>query len=209
MSPSLLQPKRCRWFLIACAAATGLVVACPAWGAELREAGANKVANIGVTNLAGDIVHPLQNAGQKATVLFFVMHDCPVANAYAPEISRISKEYATKGARCFVVYVESDLTLDKARTHAREYGHPSSTLLDPKHLLVKTAKATISPEAAVFSPTGDLRYRGRIDDRVSEPGKRRPEPTVRDLRQALDAILGSQSWTARTTKAVGCRIPED
>jgi hypothetical protein len=52
-------------------------------------------------------------------------------------------------------------------------------------------------------------YRGRIDDRVADFGKRRVEPTRRDLRLALDAILAGKPVPARRTKAVGCYIPED
>ena len=149
------------------------------------------------------------DTGRKATVFFFVMHECPVANGYAPEISRITAEYSAQGVRCFVVYVESDLTPEKARQHARDYGYKSGALLDPQHRLVKAAGATISPEAAVFSPSGEVLYRGRIDDRVADFGKRRVEPTRRDLRLALDAILAGKPVQARLTRAVGCYIPED
>ena len=167
------------------------------------------VAAIAVEDLSGGTVRPLADAGQKATVLFFVMHECPVANAYAPEIARIMTEYAAKGVRSHVVYVEADLTAGKARAHARDYGFKSGTLRDPGHLLSRAAGATISPEAAVFSPKGEVLYLGRIDDRVSDFGRRRVEPTRRDLRLTLDAVLAGQPVPARHTKAIGCYIPED
>ena len=164
---------------------------------------------IAVNDLTGARIQPLADNGQKATVFFFVMHECPVANGYAPEIIRITSEYAAKGVRCFVVYVESDLTPEKARQHARDYGYKSGALLDPRHRLVEAAGATISPEAVVFSPSGEVLYRGRIDDRVADFGKRRVEPTRRDLRLALDAIIAGKPVQARLAKAVGCYIPED
>ena len=178
-------------------------------GAELVSAPAGKALSISVKNLEGASVQPLADAGQKATVLFFVMHECPVANGYAPEIARIMSEYSAKGIRSCVVYVENDLTPAKAREHARDYGFKSGAVLDPKHLLVKAAGATISPEAAVLSPAGEVLYRGRIDDRVADFGKRRVEPTRRDLRLTLDAILAGQPVSTRLTKAIGCYIPED
>jgi hypothetical protein len=182
--------------------------ACFAGGTETT-ASSGKAASIVVKDLDGATVQPMAGAGRKATVLFFVMHECPVANSYAPEIIRITSEYAAKGVRCFVVYVESDLAPEKARAHARDYGYKSGALLDPKHLLVKAAGATISPEAAVLSPSGEVLYRGRIDDRVADFGKRRVEPTRRDLRLSLDAILAGKPVQARLTRAVGCYIPED
>ena len=178
-------------------------------GAEPVGAQAGKASSISVRNLDGTPIQPLANTGQKATVLFFLMHECPVANSYAPEIARIMSEYSGKGVRSFVVYVENDLTPAKAREHARDYGFKSGAVLDPKHLLVKAAGATISPEAAVLSPAGEVFYRGRIDDRVADFGKRRVEPTRRDLRLALDAILAGKPVSARLSKAIGCYIPED
>ena len=178
-------------------------------GAEPGGVPAGKAPSISVKNLEGASVQPLSDTGQKATVLFFVMHECPVANGYAPEIARIMSEYSAKGMRSYVVYVEDDLTPAKAREHARDYGFKSGAVLDPKHLLVKAAGATISPEAAVLSPAGEVLYRGRIDDRVADFGKRRVEPTRRDLRLALDSILAGKPVSARLTKAVGCYIPED
>src|SRR6185436_4430790 len=106
-------------------------------------------------------------------------------------------------------YVESDLTAEKARSHVKDYGFKCGALLDPEHRLVKASGATISPEAAVFLADGTLAYRGRIDDRVADFGKRRVEPTRRDLRLALDAILAGKPVQARLTKAVGCYIPGD
>ena len=191
------------------AVALVLCLAQLAVGAELVSAPAGKAPSIFVKNLEGAPVQPLSDTGQKATVLFFVMHECPVANGYAPEIARIMSEYSAKGIRSYVVYVEDDLTLAKAQEHARDYGFKSGTVLDPKHLLVKAAGAKISPEAAVLSPAGDVLYLGRIDDRVADFGKRRVEPTRRDLRLALDAILAGKPVSARLTKAVGCYIPED
>lgn len=170
---------------------------------------ATRSPEIAVKNLSGETLKPLADVGQKATVLFFVMHECPVANAYAPEIARIMTEYAGKGVRSYVVYIESDLPAEKARAHARDFGFKSGTVRDPKHLLSRAAGATISPEAAVFSPKGEVLYLGRIDDRVSDFGRRRVEPTRRDLRLTLDAVLAGQPVPARHTKAIGCYIPED
>ena len=187
----------------------GLSAACLGEAAEIRGASSNKVASIVVKDVAGAAVEPLADTGQKATVFFFVLHDCPVANGYAPEIIRITSEYAAKGVRCFVVYAESDLTPEQAREHARDYGYKSGALLDPQHLLVKAAGATVSPEAAVLSPSGEVLYRGRIDDRVADFGKHRVEPTRRDLRLALDAILAVKPVSTRLTKAIGCYIPEE
>lgn len=161
-----------------------------------------------VQDLLGAPVRPLADRGQKATVFFFLLPDCPIANSFAPEIARIIQAYREKGVSCFVVYVGADITLVQARQHAQEYGYTSGVLLDPHQVLVKAAGATVSPEAAVFSVVGEVLYRGRIDDRVATLGQRRPEPTRRDLRLALDSILVKKPVLQRRTKAIGCYLPE-
>src|ERR1051326_3615348 len=119
------RPFVLKWsgWIVAAAVAWGLNCARLAEGGEIHGASAGKATPGSVQDLAGASVRPLADSGQKATVLFFVMHECPVANGYAPEIVRICSEYSAKGMRCFVVYVENDLTLERARIHARDYGY--------------------------------------------------------------------------------------
>lgn len=159
-------------------------------------------------DVEGAAHRPLADAGQTATVLFFVMHDCPIANGYAPEISRIAEEYRARGVRAYVIYAEGDLSPTDAKKHARDYAYRCPALLDPKRALVRAAGATVSPEAAVFSAKGGLLYRGRIDDRATAPGKHRAEPQQRDLRAALDAILAGKPVRERFTRAIGCYLPQ-
>ena len=165
-------------------------------------------AELSLKDVDGAAHRPLAAAGQVATVLFFVLHDCPIANAYAPEISRIAEEYRGRGVRAFVIYAEDDLSLAEARKHAREYAYRCPALLDPKGALARLAGATVSPEAAVFSAKGALLYRGRIDDRAIAPGKHRAEPHERDLRAALEAIMAGKPVRERFTRAIGCYLPQ-
>ena len=167
-----------------------------------------RAAEISVADVQGVMHRPLADAGQAATVVFFVMHDCPIANAYAPEISRIADEYKARGVRCYVLYAESDLASADARKHAADYAFRCPVLLDPKFALVRAAGATVTPEAAVFSAKGRLLYRGRIDDRAIALGRHRAEPQQRDLRDALDAILAGKPVRERFTKAIGCYISQ-
>lgn len=150
----------------------------------------------------------LPTAGKKATVLVFVAHDCPVCNIYAPEIIRISREYRLKGAACYIVYAEKDLTATQATAHAKAYGLTGCGLLrDPNYALAHRARATITPEAVVLTPQGGIAYRGRIDDRYVTFGMARARVTHHDLRDALDSVLSGKPAEASTGKAVGCAIP--
>ena len=165
-------------------------------------------AELSLKDVDGEAHRPLHEDGQVVTVLFFVLHDCPIANGYAPEISRIAEEYRGRGVRAFLIYAEDDLTPADARKHAREYAYRCPALLDAKGTLARVAGATVSPEAAVFSAKGALLYRGRIDDRAIAPGKHRAEPHERDLRAALEAILAGKPVRERFTRAIGCYLPQ-
>lgn len=165
----------------------------------------------------GDGIYPLQdvdgrlhgslaNAETNSTVLFFLNTSCPISMQYAPEIIRICNDYRSTGAGCFLVYPESRLTRAELNGHLQSFGHTSPAILDAAHALVEKAGATVTPEAAVFSRTGALLYRGRIDDRHVDFGIRRREAQQRDLRDALDAVAAGSPVKVSRTTAVGCFI---
>lgn len=165
-------------------------------------------APLTVRDVDGHAHTPLSPAGKKAVVLFFVLPDCPVANSYAPEVARICKHYEGKGVVAYIVHADPDVTEKQAKKHAKDYGLGCPVLLDPKHVLVKLAGATMAPECAVFRPDGSLAYRGRIDDIYADYGKRRAAPTKRDLRESLDAVLAGKRGPTATTKVIGCFLPD-
>lgn len=158
------------------------------------------------TDLTGNQQTPLAAPDRKASVLFFVLPDCPISNAYAPEMKRIADEYAKKDVATFVVYVEPDLTEVDARKHARDYGYGCPVIHDSKLQLVKATGVTIAPEVCVLGPDGSRLYRGRIDNLYAGLGKRRPKATQHDLRDALDAVLAGHPVPQETTTAIGCYI---
>lgn len=160
------------------------------------------------TDVAGVAHTPLTQLTKKATVLFFLLPDCPIANAYAPEIKRICAECEAKNVATFVVHADPDVTVEAARKHAKDYGYTCPVLRDPTHLLVKRTGVTQAPEVAVLGPDGKVLYRGRIDDWYVDYGKRQAEPTRRDLRLALEAILAGKPVATPTTKVIGCYLPD-
>lgn len=148
---------------------------------------------------------PLATTDRKATVLIFLMHDCPVANASAPELTRIAADFAPRGVKFFGVYATE--TAQEITTHRKEYKLPFPGLLDAKCLLARHAGATRVPEVAVFSAGGELIYRGRIDDRATQPGIMKPTASRHDLRATLEAALAGKKPEPRFTKAIGCYLP--
>jgi hypothetical protein len=160
---------------------------------------------ISVTDINGRLVHPFQTSGKAASVIFFVTNDCPISNIYAREIHRICDAYADR-ASCLLDYIDPTLTVPQVAKHIAEYGHGNyPAVIDKKHLLVKAAGATTTPEAAVIAG-GKIAYRGRIDNLYVRLGQARPKPTQFDLRAALDAVIAGRTVELPRTPAIGCSI---
>jgi hypothetical protein len=166
------------------------------------------IALVELVDLDGLTHRPLRPSGSTtAHVLVFVLADCPIANAFVPELSAIERDSSARGVRFFIVHVDPDVTPAAARKHASDFGIRMPVLIDRDHSLVAAIGATVTPETAIVTPSGDIAYRGRIDDRFGALGKKRPAPTKRDLRDALDAVIAGRRVAIARTAAVGCYIP--
>ena len=164
-------------------------------------------AALTIADIQGVPRSPLRPDGM-ASVLFFITSDCPISNSYAPEIQRICSEYGPKKVSCNLVYVDPDLTVADVKKHVKDFGYSAvPAILDSTQKLVHAAGATITPEAAVIGSSGQVLYRGRIDNVYASLGKRRPEATEKDLRKALDEVLSGKPVSTPQTKAIGCYIP--
>ncbi|MBI1358450.1 MAG: hypothetical protein GC160_29285 [Acidobacteria bacterium] len=171
-----------------------------------------------LTAMAGEVVRltdidgvdhgRLDSAPGRATAVFFILSDCPISNQLAPEINRICTDYSGRGVRCYLAYVDPEVSADGIRRHQRDFSYDCCTPLhDASRALTEAAGATITPEAAIFSPTGELLYRGRINDLYAGLGKKRREPTEHDVRRALDEILAGKAVSRPRTQAIGCYVP--
>jgi peroxiredoxin len=175
---------------------------------EATRALPQKARRLEMAGVDGTLRHPLEVREAKLSVLIFVLHDCPISNKYAPEIQRLADEFEKKGARFFLVHVDPELSDREATKHAQEHQYKLPVLVDRKHELVRTLGAKMAPEVFVIDADGELRYRGRIDDRYVALGKPRHEVQRRDLRLALEAVIGGGRVEVVETEAIGCFIPD-
>jgi hypothetical protein len=164
-------------------------------------------ASLRLVNLEGRFVDAFQAPEAKAVVFFFVRTDCPISNAYAPEIQQLHERFTPKGAVFWLAYPELDVAVEDIRRHLEEYQLGSAALRDPELALVRACQARVTPEAAVFEPGGRLVYHGRIDDRFAAFGVERQAATRHDLYDVLAAITEGKLVTPTSTEAVGCAIP--
>lgn len=173
--------------------------------ASVLSVNAAEPARLGDTT--GQTHEPLKSAtARKATVVIFTLPDCPIANAFAPEINRLVADYSAKGVGIYLAHVDRDLTAADARKHAKDFGLQCPVLLDSQHALVKALGATRTPQAFLLDASGKTVYHGRINNLFADYGTRRQVVTQHDLRNALDAVLAGKPVSQPVTEAIGCHI---
>ena len=152
-------------------------------------------------------VHDLAaEAHGRPIALIFISHDCPICNAYAPEFTRIARDY--RGRAVFaLVYAEPAISGPAALSHAKNYRlMDAELLLDPEGRLATYCGARITPEAVVFDGAKRRQYVGRIDDLFYDFGKQRQSARRHDLRIALNAVLKHKPATPAAGPPFGCVI---
>jgi thiol-disulfide isomerase/thioredoxin len=146
-----------------------------------------------------------QAAGAKAVVVLFLGTECPVNNAYLPELTRLHKAYSEKGVLFVGVNSNSHDSPTRVLGHAKANRLPFPVLKDSANVVADGFGARRTPEAFVVSPEGKVLYQGRIDDQIGI-GFRRKEVGRRDLAAALDDVLAGKAVRVRWTDAPGCLI---
>ena len=74
---------------------------------------------------------------QRALVFVFVTTDCPIANSYQPLLAKLQQEYKSKGFQFVIVHEGPGQTLEKLRTHAKEFGVDFPMVMDADHAIAR------------------------------------------------------------------------
>lgn len=161
------------------------------------------VATLALKTVVGGTETLFPARDRKATVVFVVLADCPIARQYSPEMARLARDYRAKGVRFVMAF--ADGSPNAIRTQMKEFGLPfPAAKTNPT--LIKLLQATTAPTAAVVSSDGSVPYVGRIDDRFPTLGAQR-KPRRPDLRIALDQFLSHKPVSPSRTEVVGCGLP--
>ena len=175
-------PRRSRLCRPVCFAILALPLTSAATPTSLR---AQSPASSTAEDLRGKPTDPLTSSHGQVVVLLFVRTDCPISNRYAPLFESLSEKFHDR-ATFWLVYPDSSESVQQIRAHLSSYHYSLPALRDTHHQLVKRAQATITPEAAVFDPSGKLLYHGRIDNQYEELGApARPAATTHELEDAI------------------------
>lgn len=146
----------------------------------------------------------------KGFVVVFTCNECPYAKAYEDRINEINKDYALQGYPVIAINPNSSVvsseSLEKMKKRAEEKDFTFPYLVDETQEITRTYGATNTPHVYVLDKEKEDKYRvayvGTIDNNYQDAGK----ADKHYVRDALDALMKSQTVPEAKTKAIGCTI---
>ena len=163
------------------------------------------ITDVTLKNLQGKDVKLFTEKTDKAFVIGLFSASCPISNKLGPELARIEKDYADKGARFVWVDVIADEKQDEITKFISQHGLKSAVLHDADNALAKTLLATTTTEVFVLDAARTLVYRGAVNDQYGL-GYAKENAKKTYLRDAIDATLHGDVPTLAATTAPGCAL---
>ncbi|MGB3152759.1 MAG: thioredoxin family protein [Maribacter sp.] len=146
--------------------------------------------------------------GKKGTVIMFICNHCPFVIHVNPEVSKLAKEYQSKGigfiaisSNDVVAYPQDGPVYMKLKAKAEGYTFPY--LYDETQEVAVAYDAACTPDFYLFDEDLKLVYRGQLDN--SRPGNDLPLDG-KDLRNAMDSLLQGTKIKENQKPSIGCNI---
>lgn len=147
-------------------------------------------------------------AGSPALLVMFICNHCPFVKHLRSALAQLGRDYQPKGV-AIVAISSNDADAYPADSQAkmveehRDAGYTFPYLYDETQEVAKAFQAACTPDFFLFDKNQRLVYRGQFDD--SRPSNGLPV-TGKDLRAAIDAVLGGQPVTHEQLPSIGCNI---
>lgn len=159
-------------------------------------------------NVDGREVALADFAGKPALLVMFMCNHCPFVVHVADELARLGAEYMGRGVAVVGINANDTATHpadspERMVAEAEERGYQFPYLFDETQAVAKAYRAACTPDFFLFDQDRKLVYRGQLDD--SRPGNGVPV-TGKDLRAALDAVLGGKKPAEEQRASLGCNI---
>ena len=144
----------------------------------------------------------------RALLVMFICNHCPYVKHVQPELARIGRDYGPRGVGIVAISANDvahypDDAPDKMREEKVRAGYTFPYLYDETQEVAKAYRAACTPDFFLFDGKQRLAYRGQLDD--SRPKNTTPV-TGKDLRAALDAVLGGRPLPEEQRPSIGCNI---
>lgn len=162
-----------------------------------------------VSDIEGNQHRLFDHTSNRFQVITFVTTDCPIANVYQPILRELAEDFSEAKIDFFQVNPTRSATIEEAKLHSSDFEITSPMILDSDQAIADRLNAKVTPETFLISPSGEVVYRGRIDNLYVGFGKKRQKPTSHDLRDAINSALALQPISTPATTPVGCIIQYD
>ena len=146
--------------------------------------------------------------GVKGTVIFFICNHCPFVLHVNEELVNLANDFNQKGISFIAISSNNVAAYPQdapkyMKTVAKELNYPFPYLYDESQEVAKAYDASCTPDFYVFDKDLESTYHGQLDD--SRPANGTPV-TGKDLRKAIDALLGGNKPIEKQLPSVGCGI---
>ncbi|HVO33251.1 MAG TPA: thioredoxin family protein [Elusimicrobiota bacterium] len=149
----------------------------------------------------------------KYVVLEWFNASCPFVKKHynSGNMQELQKIYTGKGVTWLSIVssapgAEGFLTADQANAVAQRWkAAPTAILLDPTGAVGRRYEAKTTPDMFVIDPSGNLIYKGAIDDRPStDPADIKGATNY--VSAALEASMARRTVQVAATKSYGCSV---
>lgn len=143
----------------------------------------------------------------KAGLILFICNHCPYVHAIMPRLIEDCEKLTEQGVKIMAI-MSNDTTsfpedsFEKMREFSALHHFPFPYVIDTQQTVAKAFDAVCTPEIYGFNADLELQYRGRVDDGTME----NPEPTKRELYDAMQQIIETGKGPADQTHSMGCSI---
>jgi len=143
-----------------------------------------------------------------ATVVMFICNHCPFVIHIHDKLLEVADEYIPEDIS-FIAISSNDAENypedgpDEMAALAEEKEYPFPYLYDETQKVAKAYDAACTPDFFIFDKNLKCVYRGRFDG--ASPGNS-TKVTGKDIRNALDNILGGEAINKNQKASVGCNI---
>ena len=153
-------------------------------------------------------------ASSKVLVIAFTCNHCPTAQLYESRIRQLAADYKDRGVTLLAIepnnpnavrldemgYTDVGDSFEDMKTRASYRSFNFPYLYDGETQKISRAYGpTATPHLFIFDAERKLRYEGRVDNNPREP-----LVTVKDARNAIDALLANKPVRVAKTPSVGC-----
>ena len=168
--------------------------------------------------ISGKTVSLKNFANKKALLVMFICQHCPYVQHVKEELARLGRDYAKRDIGIVALSSNDakgypDDAPDQLKAMEQKEGFAFPFCYDESQKVAKAYTAACTPDFFLFSAGGGsasggdetrrLVYRGQLDD--SRPVNGKPV-TGRDLRAAIEAVLGGRPVSVDQRPSAGCNI---